>query len=152
MPSALKWLFNTDHVSLHEHGYSGLKNRLEAAPPGSNVVPGVDPNTSGSTVGRLDQYLNPAAWENADPFTLGDAPRTTTTARAPAKRNIDLSFAKTLRLSGDFDLQFRFELINALNDPNFRGPRARVGRSDFGKITGVIGFPRTFQYMMRLTW
>ena len=35
MPSALKWLFDTDHVSLHERGYPGLKNRLETAPPGS---------------------------------------------------------------------------------------------------------------------
>jgi len=35
MPSALKWLFDTDHLSLHERGYPGLKNRLEAAPPGS---------------------------------------------------------------------------------------------------------------------
>ena len=35
MPPALKWLFDTDHISLHERGYPGLKNRLEAAPPGS---------------------------------------------------------------------------------------------------------------------
>ncbi|MCP5113132.1 MAG: TonB-dependent receptor, partial [bacterium] len=117
-----------------------------------NVVSGVDPNTSGSTEDRLEQYLNPAAWENADPFTLGEAPRTTTTARAPAKQNIDLSFEKKTHLSGELNLQIRFELINAFNDPNFRGPRSRVGRSDFGKITAVGGFPRTFQYMMRLTW
>jgi len=35
MPPALKWLFDTDHVSLHERGYPGLRNKLEAAPPGS---------------------------------------------------------------------------------------------------------------------
>lgn len=38
MPPALKWLFDTDHVSLHERGYPGLKNRLEVAPPGSIAV------------------------------------------------------------------------------------------------------------------
>ncbi len=35
MPPALKWLFDTDHVSLHERGFPGLRNKLEAAEPGS---------------------------------------------------------------------------------------------------------------------
>ena len=28
MPPALKWLFDTDRVSLHERGYPGLRNKL----------------------------------------------------------------------------------------------------------------------------
>lgn len=35
MPLRLKWLFDTDHMSLHERGHPALRKRLEEAPRGT---------------------------------------------------------------------------------------------------------------------
>jgi hypothetical protein len=114
-------------------------------------VTGTDPQTSGSTEERLTQWFNPAAWSAAAPFTFGNAPRTETRARTPFKKNWDIAFQKTQRL-GDQTLMVRIELINAFDDPNFLGPETRFGRSAFGTITQVGGFPRTVQVLFRYGW
>ena len=62
-----------------------------------NVVPGVDPTTSGSWEDRLNQWLNPAAWSAAAPFTLGDAPRTDPRVRTPGQATTDLNIQKSVR-------------------------------------------------------
>jgi hypothetical protein len=115
-----------------------------------NLVAGQDPKTSGSTEDRLDKWFNPAAWSEAAPFTFGNAPRTDTRVRTPIKKNWDIAFQKNQRLSERFTLQLRAEIINAFNDANFLGPATLFGRSDFGRITQVGGFPRLLQWMARV--
>ena len=46
----------------------------------------------------------------------------------------------------------RIEMINVFDDPNFLGPETRFGRSAFGRITQVGGFPRTVQLLARFGW
>lgn len=115
-----------------------------------NLVPGQNPKSSGGAADRLNQWFNPAAWTEAAPFTFGDAPRTDTRVRTPFKRNMDFAFQKNQRLNEQFTLQLRAEVINAFNDANFLGPATRLGRSDFGQITQVGGFPRLLQVMARV--
>jgi hypothetical protein len=115
-----------------------------------NVVAGQDPKTAGGTEDRLNRWFNPAAWSEAAPFTFGNAPRTDTRARTPLKANLDIAFQKNQRLSEKFTLQLRAEIINALDNANFLGPATVFGRSDFGRITQVGGFPRLLQWMARV--
>jgi hypothetical protein len=115
-----------------------------------NLVAGQDPKTSGGTEDRLDRWFNAAAWSEAAPFTFGNAPRTDTRARTPIKANWDIAFQKNQRLSEKFTLQLRAEIINVFNDANFLGPATLFGRSDFGRITQVGGFPRLLQWMARV--
>jgi hypothetical protein len=117
-----------------------------------NLVPGVNPKTSGGTEDRLNNYFNVAAFKEADPLRdgFGNAPRTDTRVRTPFKKNWDIAFQKNQRLSERFTLQLRAEIINAFNDANFLGPATRFGRSDFGQITQVGGFPRLLQWMARV--
>jgi len=117
-----------------------------------NLVPGANPKTSGGVEDRLNNWFNSAAWKDADPLNggFGNAPRTDTRARTPFKKNWDIAFQKNQRLSERFRLQLRAEIINAFNDANFLGPATRFGRSDFGQITQVGGFPRLLQWMARL--
>ena len=115
-----------------------------------NIVAGQDPKTSGSTEDRLNNWFNVKAWTEAAPYTFGNAPRTDTRVRTPFKKNWDIAFQKNQRLTERFTLQLRAEVINAFNDANFLGPATRFGRSDFGTITQVGGFPRLLQAMARL--
>ena len=112
---------------------------------------GTDPATSGSTEDRLNNWFNQAAWSQANPFTFGDAPRTDTRARTPFKKNWDIAFQKTQPIGGQ-TIMVRIELINVFDDPNFLGPETRFGRSAFGRITQVGGFPRTVQLLVRFGW
>ncbi len=112
---------------------------------------GTDPATSGSTEDRLNNWFNQAAWSQAAPFTFGDAPRTDTRARTPFKKNWDIAFQKTQPIGGQ-TIMVRIELINVFDDPNFLGPETRFGRSAFGRITQVGGFPRTVQLLARFGW
>ncbi|HXV62586.1 MAG TPA: hypothetical protein VEK15_17940, partial [Vicinamibacteria bacterium] len=116
-----------------------------------NVVPGVDAGPSGSVTDNLDRYLDTDAWTQAGAFTFGDAPRTDTRVRTPARKNWDIAFQKTGRI-GRGNLSFRFEIINLFNTPSFTGPQNVWGRSNFGQITSVNGFPRLLQIGFRYNW
>jgi hypothetical protein len=133
-------------VIVQDNNNSGLFGSFQRP----NLVAGQNPKTPGSTEDRLNNWFNPAAWTAAAPFTFGNAPRTDTRVRTPFKKNWDIAFQKNQRLSERFTLQLRAEIINAFNNPNFLGPATRFGRSDFGLITQVGGFPRLLQWMARV--
>ena len=116
-----------------------------------NVVAGVDPRTPGNTIDRVDAWFNTSAWTAAPPFTYGNAPRTDVRVRGPAKKNWDLAIQKAQRIGGG-SLTIRAEIINVFDDPNLLGPNTLFGSVDFGRITGVGGFPRTLQLMARFAW
>src|SRR5262245_45057767 len=118
-----------------------------------NLASGVDPNTPGDTIDRLDNYINPAAYAAAAPFTLGTAPRTDPRIRTPFRTNLDITFAKRVKINGPLTAQFRVELLNALNNVRFaNGPEARVGNASFGRITSQGGLTRQTQLTFRVTW
>jgi trimeric autotransporter adhesin len=114
-----------------------------------NIVPGVDPKTSGSTTDRLGGWINPAAWEQAPAFTFGNAPRTDPRVRTPFRSNLDLVFNKDFRLGGNKRAQFRAEILNATNTPKFRGFGNTFGTAAFGRITTQAGFMRITQLSVR---
>jgi len=116
-----------------------------------NSVPGVDPGHSGSTVENLGSYLNPDAWSDAPAFTFGDAPRTDTCVRTPMRHNWDFAFQKSESV-GAGRITARVEIINAFDRPDFNGPVTVLGNPNFGRILGVNGFPRLFQFTVRYDW
>lgn len=81
---------------------------------------------------RLDtpkgSFLNPAAWTLVG-FKIGESSPTKTTCEGPRTKNVDMSFYKNFApswLTSSFlgeaaRIQFRFELFNALNTPQFNG-------------------------------
>jgi hypothetical protein len=116
-----------------------------------NLVPGVDPGHSGSTVENLDGYLDPDAWALASAYTFGDAPRTDTRVRTPMRHNWDFAFQKSESV-GAGRITARVEVINAFDRPDFNGPVTVLGNPNFGRILNVSGFPRLFQFTIRYDW
>lgn len=116
-----------------------------------NLVPGIDPGHQGSTIENLDSYLNPDAWSQTEAFTFGDAPRTDVRVRSPFRKNWDLAFQKSAT-AGAVRTSFRLEIINVFDTPDFDGPVTGFGTRNFGKITNVLGFARTFQFTLRFDW
>ena len=114
-----------------------------------NVVPGVNPMTTGSQEDRaVSGWINPAAFSAAPAFTFGNAPRTNPDWRGPGQRNVDLAIAKTQRI-GSKSLSLRADVMNLFDDPLFLGPVTTFGTSTFGQITSVGGFARSMQFQVR---
>ena len=111
----------------------------------------MDPRTPGNTIDPVDAWFNTSAWTAAPPFTYGNAPRTDARVRGPSNKNRDLAIQKAQRIGGG-SLTIRAEIINVFDDPNLLGPNTVFGSVDFGRITGVGGFPRTLQLMARFAW
>ena len=113
---------------------------------------GVDPHVSGDTEDIFNNFINPAAFEDAPAFVPGNTPQTLGSLRSPKLINFDVAFEKTTPLSTGANLQLRFEIINIFDAVNWRGPRSVFGSSDFGRITGVRGFPPMLQFMAKLVF
>jgi hypothetical protein len=65
--------------------------------------------------------------------------------------NWDLALQKSQRVGGAI-LTIRAELLNALNQPDLRGPVIGFGLPNFGQILDIGGVPRTLQLMVRATF
>jgi trimeric autotransporter adhesin len=113
---------------------------------------GSDPQTSGSTIDRLDQYIDAAAYSLAPAFTFGTGARTDDRVRTPFRTNYDIAFSKSTPVAGRVTADFRIELLNATNNPKFVGPETRLGTAQFGTITQQAGLMRTTQLLVRLRW
>ncbi|MBG99467.1 MAG: hypothetical protein CMN58_03855 [Solibacterales bacterium] len=61
-----------------------------------------------------------------------------TVAIGPAAAMVDLSLLKNFSFSEGHRLQFRIEILNMPNHPNFNLPEQRRGRGNFGRISSLI--------------
>jgi len=123
-------------------------NAVVGAPSQRPNATGVSPATSGSTSGRIDNWINPAAFSQAGPFTFGNVSRTIP-VRSPGIANWDLSLFKTASIAETCKIQFRAEALNAFNTPLFRAPNTAYGNAAFGRITSQANFPRLVQLGLR---
>jgi hypothetical protein len=78
----------------------------------------------------VDQWFDTTAFAAADHF--GNLGRNLVIG--PAFHNTDLSISKSGRL-GDFGIQFRVDVFDLFNHPNFGPPGNIVGSPTFGKFT-----------------
>jgi hypothetical protein len=90
----------------------------------------LDPSVR-ATLQSVEGVIGPVLFANDDAFALPE-PGQNGSGRnifvASPYWNLDLSFIKRFRLTERFNVQFRTEMFNALNHPNFDNPRdASVG-------------------------
>ncbi len=84
-----------------------------------NFVPGANPYLNNDR-----NLLNPAAFTAPLPGTFGDVPRNA--LRGPNFRQFDLILNKRFRFSESMNLEFRTEIFNLFNRPNFDIPGSRL--------------------------
>lgn len=101
--------------------------------------------------GTLKRWFNIAAFQYQTPGTFGNAGRNI--LRGPTTFNQDLSLFKNFnifreRVSG----QFRAEVFNVINNPNFAAPNATINGSSAGLITSTVGNPRNMQFALKINF
>jgi hypothetical protein len=113
-----------------------------------DLVAGVNPVAQNQSI---THWINPAAFAQPAAFTFGDAPRFLSNLRAPKFFNYDMGIEKWWGLGEARRIQFRFEMFNAFNHPNFFEPDTNLGDSNFGTITSA--YPaRSVQFGGKFYW
>ncbi len=81
------------------------------------------------------QWMNPAAFKNQPIYTFGNVSRNS--IYGPGSLNWDSSIMKNFPVYREEQLQFRFEVFNAPNHPNFGLPAATFGNATFAQISSL---------------
>jgi len=96
-----------------------------------------------------DRWFDTGAFALPAPFTFGNALRNTVIG--PGVANLDFIVAKSWPLPGGRDIEFRWEVFNALNRANFDLPNRIFGTPNFGRIFSAKN-PREMQVGVKLTF
>jgi hypothetical protein len=94
----------------------------------------------------VESYFNPAAFQNAAPGTVGATSRNTLTG--PSLVNVDFSLFKEFKVYESSKIEFRAELFNIFNHPNFYNPDNTVGDGSEGQLTSARD-PRIAQFALK---
>ena len=114
-----------------------------------DLVQGVNPVPENQSI---THWIDPAAFAQPAQFTFGDSPRFLSNLRAPKYFMWDMGLHKWWELGEARRLQFRFEMFNALNHPNFFEPDTNLGDGpNFGIISSA--YPaRSVQFGLKFYW
>jgi len=116
-----------------------------------NIVSGVSATLPNPTI---NDWFNTSfnvpggVWATPALYTYGNAGRNI--LRGPRRTNLDFSLFKDYGITERVHLQFRGELFNILNHPQFDLPAAIIGQPNAGIITNALGTPRDIQLGLRL--
>lgn len=94
-------------------------------------------------------YFNTAAFATAPQFVIGTASRNP--VNGPAYRDLDLAMARHISLPGETSIEFRGEIFDILNTPEFAQPNGSFGAAAFGSITSTVTDPRVVQFAIRIS-
>jgi hypothetical protein len=164
-PGALRTIFGSWEVSSLLIARTGFPvnvtiDRSSANTPDGNtnnqrpdLLPGV-PLTppAGQSIAA---WINPAAFAVPAAGSWGNAPRNL--LRAPAAWQMDSSISKRILVTEHVQLQFRTDIFNIFNHPQYGSPNADVSAKGFGQIASTInigpvgtGTARQIQFALRL--
>ena len=112
---------------------------------------------------NINEWFNTAAFKFAEYGTFGNTPRYFSDLRGPKYQNWDTNITKNWKLPHEMSVQFRGEMYNTFNHPNFYSPSntgysgcdpnadASCSNSSYGAITQA--FPsRTIQLAGKFYW
>lgn len=117
------------------NGFNSSRN-LQVSPNPLADRPDWNPDFTGDIIqGDPARWFNPDAFRLAPPGFYGNVPRNALTG--PGFANLDLSLRKTFAMQEPHQLEFRADLFNLFNHPNFATPRSPTGAQVSG---GVVVF------------
>jgi hypothetical protein len=111
-----------------------------------NAVPGVswrEPNGQSTAA----HFFNPAAFSMPAPFTFGNVGRNTVIG--PGLFNLDLTMGKSIPINERLSLQFRGEVFNALNHPNYSVIGRIINSNTFAQALSQLD-PRELQFGVKV--
>jgi hypothetical protein len=96
-----------------------------------------------------NMWFNTAAFSLEPVGTFGNAGRNS--IRQPGRNNMDFTMMKNFRIREGHSLQFRYEVFNFLNHPNWGNATTAWG-ANFGKISGTAVSMRQMQFGLKYSF
>ena len=114
----------------------------------ADLVSGANPNAAPSGGRTPSEWFNTANFTAPAPLTQGNLADNTNSG--PPLRNLDFSIFKEFAFTEQYGLQFRTEIFNLFNTPQFNFPDSGFGDANFGKVTSTLaGTERHVQFALR---
>ena len=96
----------------------------------------------------VDRWFDPTAYSVPSPARLGNCGRNT--LDGPGLTNFDFALARSFNYFGeDRRLEFRWEVFNAFNTPQFGLPERNRSSNNVGRISSLAGDPRVMQFALK---
>ena len=108
----------------------------------------------GSPKGRLKEWFNTSCFKQPPAYTFGNVGRTEPQLRADGLVNLDFAAYKSTTFGPKerFNVQFRCEVFNLFNHPQFGYPGMTVGTPQFGIVSSQANNPRLIQFALKTTF
>lgn len=106
--------------------------------------------TSGSVSSRVNDYFYTSSFTLPAPFTYGNTGRLLPYLRGPGAVQLDMSLFKEIPIRERLHMQFRAEVFNILNHPQFDAPDTVIGSPQAGVISDQVNTPRDIQLALKL--
>ncbi len=110
-------------------------------------------NETGDPSVTVTPFTNSAVWFNKAAFTIPATGtfgvQTRNTLRGPGLRNWDMGLRKNFHIYEAQTVQFRFEVFDILNHPNWSNPVVDPTSGSFGLITGKTNDSRQLQLALK---
>jgi hypothetical protein len=97
-----------------------------------------------------DRWFDRTAFAVPAPFTFGNS--AANVLIGPGAVNLDLTIARTFRLTERVSLDFRSEFFNLLNEAHFLFPNAVVNTPQAGLISETASSARQIQFGLKLVF
>ncbi len=98
----------------------------------------------------IQDWFNLTAFATPAPYTYGNCGRNT--LFGPGRTNFDQSIFKQFHIGDRLMVEFRAEVFNIFNHPQFGQPNATVPSGPAGTITSIVGNPRDMQVSARVVF
>jgi hypothetical protein len=114
-----------------------------------DLVSGANPNAAPSGGRTPSEWFNTANFTAPAPLTQGNLADNTN--HGPPLRNLDLSIFKDFPFTERIRMQFRTEIFNLTNTPQYNFPNSSYGSSTFGQVTSTLaGTERHIQFGLKV--
>jgi len=116
---------------------------------GSNYANRIGHGSLPSSQRSLDRWFDLSAFTIPQQYTFGNAGRNILVA--PRTNTMDFKIGKNFQVVEKYRLEFRCEMFNFTNTPNFGAPNGTLNAPSAGRITGA-GSPRIVQFGLKLSF
>jgi carboxypeptidase family protein len=135
------WVTRTDDIAGVGDAFAQPWNEV------SDPLSGVNQGFSAGSTDTTNFWFNTAAFARPANGTFGNAPRNQ--IYNPGQYQWDIALFKNVALRAKHSLQFRAEIFNFLNHPNWNGADSNPTSSTFGRVTTKDGSRRDIQLSLR---
>jgi hypothetical protein len=103
---------------------------------------------------RLNRWFDTSKFSQPPAFTFGNVSRTLPDVRSHGINNLDFSIFKNTQFGPNekLNLQFRTEIFNIFNRPQFGYPGNAFGTPQFGVVANQANEPRLIQFALKLVF